>query len=134
GSDGGAPGGEQDVHRAEDPADRVLYQAAQAHGLQVVLGGQFQAGFEAGDLRLIGQLIDLAASDQRLENRPHFAGQNGGKRRAVGEVRQLGFHELHAGRLEDRDGGLEGGAGGGFGPLGEIGGRGSPPPVLPWGG
>ena len=121
GGDAGAAGGEQHVHRAEDLADFGLHEAAQAHGLQIVLGGKFEAGFQAGDLRLVGQFIDFAAGDQRFENRTHFAVEDGGKGRAVGEVRQLGFHELHAGRLEHRDGGIEGGAGGGFGPLGEIG-------------
>ena len=97
-----------------------LHQAAHAHRLQIVLGGQFQAGLEAGDLRLVGQFVHLAAGDQRLEDRPHFAVQNGGERRAVGEVRQFGLHELHAGRLQDREGRLEGRARRRFGPLGEI--------------
>ena len=80
-----------------------LHQAAQAHRLQVVLGGKFQAGFQSGDLRLVGQFVDFAAGDQRFEDRTHFAVENGGKRRAVRKVRQLGFDELHAGRLEHRD-------------------------------
>src|ERR1017187_5712254 len=66
GSNAGAAGGEQNVHRTEDSGDCFLYQAAQAHRLEVIPGGQLQARSKAGDLRLVGQLIVVAAGNQRV--------------------------------------------------------------------
>ncbi len=64
----GRPGVSRASTSREHLGEFLLDQAAQPHGLQIILGRQVQTGFQAGDLRRVGKLIHLPAGDQRLEN------------------------------------------------------------------
>ena len=63
-----AAGGEQNVELREQPANFLLHDRADAHGLQIILGGDFEARFQARDMFGVGELIDFAARNKGLEN------------------------------------------------------------------
>ena len=101
-------------------AELFLHLRADAHGAQVVYGGNLECGAEAGGLFGVGELIDLFAGHHGLEDGSAFGGDDGAGERAVREVGKLGFDELDTHLAQDVERGVEGGAGAFIGPVGEV--------------
>ena len=95
-----ARGSDQHVHGGKQVVESFLNQRADAHGLQIFLGGNLQPGFEPGDLVLVGELIHFAALDERLEDRGAFRGDDGADDGAIGKLGQFGFDDLDAQRAD----------------------------------
>ena len=79
----------QRVHACEQIAEGFLNQRADSHRFQIVFGGHVQAGLKPGDLRRVGELVHLAAGDQRFENRCLLRRPEWSTGGAVGKLRQL---------------------------------------------
>ncbi len=97
-----------------------MNQAADSHCLQIVLGGNFEAGLQPGNLPLIRKLVHLPAFDQRFENCRGFRGDDGANYRTVWKIGQLCFGNLHAERSNSGERFGEIRPRGGLGPLIEI--------------
>jgi hypothetical protein len=60
------------------------------------LAGISGLAFWAGNLRWVGQLVDVAAGDQQLEDGSPLGAQNGGEHGAMGIRRESGVHQSDA--------------------------------------